>query len=72
MLELQSIVDYRRTDPAIDPVFEAVSSIYWSSTSVSGRTRNAWYVIFSDGSVYNHYAKGEGEGFFLRAVRGGL
>ena len=31
--ELQSIVDYSRSDPAIDPLFSTVASNYWSSTT---------------------------------------
>lgn len=38
-LELQSLVDYSRYDPSIDPVFECRSYGYWSgSTYVTVRT----------------------------------
>jgi hypothetical protein len=43
--ELQSILDYGRHRPAIDPVFSAVSGWYWSSTTTFEFSR-AWYVDF--------------------------
>jgi hypothetical protein len=49
--ELQSIVDYGRFDPAISPVFGALSSFYWSSTSLEGASGIAWIVRFSIGFV---------------------
>ena len=67
--ELQSIVDYGRQDPAIDPVFSAVLSWYWSSSSDVVDLPGAWRVSFSTGSVVlfskklTYYA--------VRAVRGG-
>ena len=47
--ELQSVVDYGRFCPAIDPVFGAVSDWYWSSSTGAGYPGRAWGVIFSDG-----------------------
>jgi hypothetical protein len=44
--ELQSIVDYGRFDPAIDPIFAAYSDLYWSSTSNAETTGDVWYVNF--------------------------
>lgn len=50
--ELQSIVDYRRQVPAIDPVFTPTAfSDVWSSTSHEGDAVNAWRVRFVDGNV---------------------
>ena len=65
--ELQSIVDYGRYDPAIDPVFSAELSWYWSSSSYVNFPNSAWFVDFNSGYVhydykYNHY--------YVRAVRG--
>jgi hypothetical protein len=67
--ELESIVDYGRFKPSIDPALGAVSSVpsvYWSSTSLVARAI-PWYVDFVGGSV------GLGEGkdteYYLRAVR---
>ena len=68
--ELQSIVDYGRFVPAIDPVFTAATSWHWSSTAYAGDPtvrRPAWAIDFSGGYVDNIE-----EGFFygyVRAVR---
>ena len=78
--ELQSIVDYGRFDPAIDPVFGSLADIYWSSSSIVGKPVYAWLVIFGGGSVDGFGAKdGTPDGappggykFLVRAVRGGL
>ena len=67
MRELQSIVDYGRSTPSIDPVFGALSSVYWSSTSFAGNPVDAWVVHFHDGYV-NGYDKGFN--YYVRAVRG--
>ena len=51
--ELESIVDYDRRDPAIDPTFQnVVSNGYWSSTTVASDTDNAWLVYFYYGLDY--------------------
>ena len=50
--ELQSIVDYSRYNPPIDPLFSAVASYYWSSTTYAYVTYGAWIVDFNDGYVY--------------------
>ncbi len=71
--ELQSIVDYGRRDPAIDPTaFPATPSRrwFWSSSSYAyaGDSSYAWLVHFNSGLVshddktYSHY---------VRCVRGG-
>ena len=66
--ELQSIVDYRRVSPSIDPVFGAFSSVCWSSTSNAVGPQNAWLVDFIVGRVYNFYK----DNFLsVRAVRSG-
>ena len=49
--ELQSIVDYGRSGPSVDPVFTSVASTHWSSTSHERLPRNAWTVRFLDGEV---------------------
>lgn len=66
--ELQSIVDYGRFGPSIDPVFGAFSILYWSSTSVADGPDPAWGVGFFDGFVDNF---GKGNLSFVRAVRSG-
>jgi len=49
MNELQSLVDYGRYNPSIDPIFDAESFRYWSSTTDINDPFYAWYVNF-DGS----------------------
>jgi hypothetical protein len=49
--ELQSIVDYGRSEPAISPVFGAWSSQYWSSTSNALNHSDSWVVDYYDDSV---------------------
>ncbi len=67
--ELQSIVDYGRFNPAIDPVFGALSSWYWSSTSSAGSPGRAWHVLFLDGFVLS--MGGKDFVYYVRAVRSG-
>jgi hypothetical protein len=67
--ELQSIVDYSRYNPAIDPVFNAVSDSYWSSTSMPQPPFGVWIVYFSNGEILGN-PKSSND--YVRAVRGGL
>ncbi len=67
--ELQSIVDYGRINPSIDPVFGAFSAWYWSSTSYAGYPFFAWGVHFYDGFVF--FGDDLGDHSDVRAVRGG-
>jgi len=65
--ELQSIVDYNRYNPSVDPVFYNTSSNrYWSSTS--GATDAAWRIGFQDGFVGG---SSKWSAFYVRAVRAG-
>ena len=68
--ELQSIVDYERYNPSIDPIFSyTVSNVYWSSTTYADYPGSAQDVYFSEGNVW-----GRGKSANLdhvRAVRGG-
>ena len=66
--ELQSLVDYGRFSPSIDPVFGAFSSAYWSSTSDAEIPADAWFVHFSVGIVDNVFDKADGR-LHVRAVR---
>ncbi len=67
--ELQSLVDYSRYGPAIDPMFVCQSSRYWSSSVSASYSDDAWYVYFSNGSVDWGY-KYDGY-YYVRPVRGG-
>ncbi|HZN58167.1 MAG TPA: DUF1566 domain-containing protein [Planctomycetota bacterium] len=49
--ELQSILDYGRSSPAIDPIFGALPSFYWSSTSIDVDPTGAWAVSFAAGVI---------------------
>ena len=47
--ELQSIVNYDRSSPSIDPVFECLSDTYWSSSPLN--EAYAWTANFVDGEI---------------------
>lgn len=72
--ELQTLADYGRLGPAIDPVFNngvdsfTQSSDYSSSTTYQYDPSGAWFVGFFDGRVFPSYKFFD---FFVRAVRGG-
>ncbi len=66
--ELQSIVDYGRFAPAIDSVFIAFSSWYWSSTSGTVSPDHAWAVHFHSG-VVDGPSDGKRYNCCVRAVR---
>jgi hypothetical protein len=81
--ELQTIIDYGRSSPAVDPAFNAacttgcgvltcsctsISSFYWSSTTSAGSATSAWRVSFSDGRLFD---VDKSEVLRVRAVRGG-
>jgi hypothetical protein len=70
--ELETIVDYSRTDPAIDPVFSTspyFAHSYWSSSNYFHDPDYAWYVGFQDGGT-GLYGKTNIYGY-ARCVRGG-
>jgi hypothetical protein len=68
--ELQSIVDYGRSNPSIDPVFGATTFFYWSSTSLDDGPGVAWIVRFGVGFVLpGSDIVLEGNGAQVRAVR---
>lgn len=72
--ELESIVDYGVSLPAIDPIFGPTTSadLYWSSTTFAFNPSFAWAVAFDSGAVG---VGGKGGSLaplrFVRAVRGG-
>lgn len=49
--ELESIVDYGRSDPAVDPVFEALPAGYWTSTSYDVSPDQAWCINLFNGKA---------------------
>jgi hypothetical protein len=69
--ELQSLVDYGSTLPALPanhPFTGVVMSFYWSSSTNAGNTAYAGYMSFGDGTV-SYYIKGGGN--YVWCVRGG-
>jgi hypothetical protein len=69
--ELQSIVDYGRGFPAIDPIFGEVGTGHWSSTTAALYLEppgQAWFVWFWDGEVFAH-VPGVHPNCVVRAVR---
>jgi hypothetical protein len=48
--ELQSIVDYGLSSPAIQPLFRVSTSMYWSSSPAAGEPGAAWGVELKNGS----------------------
>ena len=68
--ELQSIVDYNRYNPSIDPIFSnTVSSYYWSSTTHAYWPSGPWFVDFGFG--YVRAVDGKSGNYYVRAVRAG-
>lgn len=73
--ELQSLVDYSRGYPAIDPLLapHTASSGYWSSTTDvnskddAGNITSAWYVNFESGTIF--YVGLKNYAYSVRAVR---
>lgn len=65
--ELQSIVDFTRYEPAIDPIFNAPKYGWcWSSTvDAESPSGYAWFVGFANGNSLYYGRHGDG---FVRAV----
>ena len=66
--ELRSLVDFTRSDPALDTTYfpSALPSYYWSSSTYTNSPQHAWYVNFQRGNslVYDKVNT-----FFVRCVR---
>ncbi len=69
--ELQSILDYTKYAPAIDPTAfpEMTSGYFWTSTSSARRTGTGWLVRVSDGNIYDGQSKSNNQQVLV--VRGG-
>lgn len=65
--ELLSIVDYSLFNPCTE-LPNMNSSNYWSTSSYSTHSSNAWIVDFLDGHSDNYY---KGYGYYVRLVRKG-
>jgi len=68
VLELQSIVDYGGSNPAINATaFPGTdASYYWSASSSAAYSTDAWRVLFSDGNVL---ANVKTVSYYVRCVR---
>ena len=80
--ELESILNLQNVHPSVSPVFNSgcapgctvltcsctLSSLYWSSSTYAGTPQLAWGGNFSDGYVFTDL---KGNGYYVRAVRGG-
>ena len=66
---LESIVDYGRFNPALNPVFNCKVSFYWSSTPHADNPEYAWSVFSDDG--VDHWVHTSNQ-YYVRCVRAGL
>jgi len=66
--ELATIIDYSRSNPAIDPIFTCRSGNYWSSSSLAGYEEGAWFAVFDYG--YMDW-RTKTQTYYVRCVRGG-
>jgi hypothetical protein len=66
--ELDSIVDYGRSFPAIDPLFSCQASFYWSADVYAGDPVYAWGIYFNDGG--DHWLD-KINTYYVRCVRTG-
>jgi hypothetical protein len=64
--ELESLVDYGRSQPSIDPIFTALNAPYWTSTTYAGNPATAWTVDARTGVAA---AAPKDKAHFVRAVR---
>jgi hypothetical protein len=69
-MELESILDLTRHDPAVDTSRfpDTKSGWYWSSTPCAWSSVYAWFVSFYYGGAFNFHRGLDGA--FVRAVRG--
>ena len=72
--DLRAILDAEYPNCSIDPCTTipgfTVSSLYWSSSTVSAGPAFAWGVFFDSGLVWN-FAYKDDDSVYVRAVRGG-
>ena len=69
--ELQSMVDYTKKNPSINPSFfpGTVAANHWTSTTNASNTSNAWGINFYNGNASCDYMKTSA--YYVRAVRAG-
>lgn len=66
--ELDSIVDYHRSFPAINPAFSCQASFYWTINPYTGDPAYAWGIYGNDGA--DHWLDKINR-YYVRCVRGG-
>jgi hypothetical protein len=71
VLELHSIMDFNRVNPAVNLTYfpNTQGADYWTSTTYLPSTSNAWHLPFGNGGMYYSLKTGR---IFVRCVRGGL
>ena len=65
-VELETLLDLTKRNPAADPILNMKSEWYWTKTLYAGNTDLAWVVGFGDGDVHDD---GKAGGFLVRPVR---
>lgn len=65
-LELESIVDYGKSSPALNQVFSCPNSFYWSATPYMPNPSYAWSVFCRDGA--DHWVH-KTNNYYVRCVR---
>ena len=67
--ELSSLIDYSKTNPSINPIFEYIGTLnYWSSTTLVSYSGEAFLISFhrgNQGSYFKSYS------YYVRCVRSG-
>ena len=66
IVELDSLVDFTRSYPAINPIFGCEADAYWSATVAADSSTKAQYVHFNFGS---DSSKPKAKMLFVRCVR---
>ncbi len=49
--ELAGLVNTKRVDPAIDPIFAAQSAGYWTASDLVSNSKSAWTILFYYGAL---------------------
>ncbi len=69
VIELRRIVHHGLNQPSIEPIFQAESDDYWTSTTQQVFTDGAWTVAFYHGATYSSKKYGSYSSRYVRAVR---
>lgn len=67
--ELESLIDYGRFDPTIDPVFDCVNTYHWTNSLYAGSADEIWTISFYTGAEGLSVG---GAHNFVRCVRNNL